>query len=150
MEGTPVNLDRLHLSLHHLGDHKRLKPKLLYAARRAAEAVLIRQFEVTFSIIRSFEVTPPAGGRPHRHPLILLCQGEALPELHRILGAGMKKNGLRGAKHFTPHITLAYSPKLVLEQAIEPVRFFVRELVLIHSKLGLSQYHIVGRWPLHR
>jgi 2'-5' RNA ligase len=148
LKGTPLRADRYHISLHPLGDHKLLPARRVYAASRAAEAVAMSSREVTFRSIGSFEGAPAAGGRPRRCPLVLLGEGGALSDLHKTLGAAMKKNGLKAVEHFTPHITLFYGPGLGCEQPIEPIRFIVREFVLIHSKLGLSQYNIIGRWPL--
>lgn len=64
-----------------------------------------------------------------------------------MLGAAMEKNGFRAGADFTPHMTLSYGSERVPPQAIEPVRFTATELVLIHSRLWLSQYEILGRWP---
>src|SRR5260370_38954894 len=105
-------------------------------------------FEVTFRFITSFEGTPPIDGRPRRRPLVLLAEGDALSELHKILGAAMKKNGLRAAEHFTPHMTLSYGPRAIPVQAIGPICFAVNEFALIHSKLLLTQYHAPDPWSV--
>jgi 2'-5' RNA ligase len=60
----------------------------------------------------------------------------------------MKKNGLRAAEDFTPHMTLSYGPRAIPMQAIEPIRFAVNEVVLIHSELWLTRYNIIDRWAL--
>lgn len=86
-------------------------------------------------------------GKPRR-PLVLLGEGDPLWDLHRILGAAMIRNGLRAAKNFKPHVTLLYGPDLVPTQPIEPIRFSVNKLVLIHSKRGLSRYHVLDRCSL--
>jgi 2'-5' RNA ligase len=147
-EGRPLKAERLHVSLHHVGDYGRLQTKFLYAARQAGAAISMRPFEVTFRFIKSFEGVPQTDGRPRRRPLVLLAEGDALSELHKILGAAMKKNGLRAAEHFTPHMTLSYGPRVIPVQAIEPICFAVNEFALIHSKLWLTQYHVVDRWSL--
>jgi len=148
-KGRPLETERLHVSLHHVGDYKRLRTKFIYAARQAGEAISMHPFEVTFRFITSFEGTPPIDGRPRRRPLVLLGEGEALLELHKILGAAMRKNGLRAAERFTPHMTLSYGPKPFSVQAIEPIRFVANEFALIHSKRGLTQYDLLDRWSLH-
>ena len=146
--GKRLEPERLHVSLHHVGDYKRLRTSLIYAARRAGKAVSMSPFEVTFHFIASFEGAPATDGRPPNRPLVLLGEGDGLLALHKILGAAMEKNGLRAAEHFVPHMTLAYGPRAALVQAIEPIRFVADELVLIHSRLRLTQYEIVDRWPL--
>ncbi|MGM0561812.1 MAG: 2'-5' RNA ligase family protein [Pseudomonadota bacterium] len=144
LTGTPLRPERLHISLHHVRDDRCLRTKFIYAAVKAAEAVSIRSFEVAFRFITSFE-----SGRPHRRPLVLLGEGDAMFDLHGDLGAAMVKNGLKAAGQFTPHMTLFYGPKAISTQSIEPIRFMVHELVLIHSELGLGRYSVLGRWSLN-
>lgn len=149
-KGIPLKTERLHVSLHHVGDYRRLQTQFLYAARRAAAAVSMRPFAVTLRFIKSVEDDPPTNGRP-RKPLVLLAEGDALSELHNILSVAMKKNGLRAAEHFTPppHMTLSYGRGTIPVEAIEPICFAVNEFVLIHSELWLTRYHVLDRWPLH-
>ncbi|MGN8020092.1 2'-5' RNA ligase family protein [Phyllobacterium sp. 22229] len=136
---------RFHISLHHLGDYPRLPSSILFAAERAGAAVSMPPFEVTLHSVRSFE-----GGRPDRKPLVLIGEGEGLTRLHTILGACLARNGLSGQRGaFTPHLTLLYNSRTISEQPIEPIRFVVRDFVLIHSKRGLSEYEILQRWTLH-
>lgn len=146
--GTRLETERLHVSLHHVGDFKRLRTKFIFAARRAGKAVSMYPFEMSFRFIRSFEGAPSLKGRPRRRKLVLLGEGDAVSELHKILGTAMGKNGLRTAEHFTPHMTLSYGSKPIPEQAIEPIRFVVKEFMLVHSKLWLTQYDIIDCWPL--
>ncbi|MPZ57576.1 MAG: 2'-5' RNA ligase [Rhizobiales bacterium] len=148
LEGARLKTERLHVSLHHAGDYKRLRTKFTYAARQAGKAVSMHPFEMTFRFIKSFEGAPSTNGRPRRRPLVLLGEGDALLELHKVLGAAMEKNGLRAAEHFTPHMTLFYGAKPIPMQAIKPIRFVVNEFTLIHSELWLTQYNVVDRWSL--
>lgn len=136
---------RFHISLHHLGDYKRLPSPIIFAAKRAGAAVSVPPFEVVLRSARSFE-----GGKPDRKPLVLIGEGEGLTRLHTILGACLMRNGLPGYRGaFTPHLTLLYNSRMIGEQPIEPIRFVVRDFVLIHSKLWLSEYKILQRWTLH-
>jgi 2'-5' RNA ligase len=146
--GSRIKTERLHLSLHHVGDYKRLRTKFIYAAQRAAEAVSMHPFEVTFPSIMSFERGALKDDTGQRQPLVLLGKGDALLELHRILGAAMAKNGLKAGKGFTPHMTLLYGSKPIPLQAIEPIRFAVKEFALVHSELWLTRYNIIDRWSL--
>jgi 2'-5' RNA ligase len=45
-------------------------------------------------------------------------------------------------------MTLYYGPQPVPLQAIEPIRFVVREFVLIHSERGLTRYNLLDGWSL--
>ena len=88
-------------------------------------------------------------GRPR--PLVL-CSEDDIPELialQRALGHAIQKQGLGRAKpQYTPHVTMLYDERAVEAHAIEPVRWTVREFVLVHSLRGKSQYDVLGRWPL--
>lgn len=146
LRGKRLEAERLHVSLHHVGDYRRLRTKFVYAAQQSAKTVSVRPFEMVFRFIQSFE---PAPHRTSRRPLVLLGEGgDALAALFRSLGAAMAGNGLKAADHFTPHLTLSYGPHTVPMQPIEPVRFVVRDFLLVHSRLGLTQYEVIGRWSL--
>jgi 2'-5' RNA ligase len=147
LDGSPVRAERLHLTLHHIGDFGRLRPKFLFAADRAAGAVSKSRFEVTFRFITSFEPAPKRGG-VRRRPLVMIGASDPLIALHNELGRAMEANGLRALQTFMPHMTLSYGPQQILWQPIEPIRFVATEFVLIHSELWLSRYNLVGRWPL--
>jgi 2'-5' RNA ligase len=149
LNGTRIGPDRLHVSLNHIGDYPRLRTKFIYAARHAGDAVSLAPFDMQFDAIMSFAGTPARDGKPRRRPLVMLGRAEALSELHQRLGTVMERNGLRGASPaFTPHMTLLYGPEALPRQAIEPIRFAVREFTLIHSERGLSRYNMLGRWRL--
>lgn len=148
LDTARIRADRLHLSLHHVGDYKRLRSKLIYASSQAGNVVSMPPFEITFRFVKSFEGAPAAGHRPRRRPLVLIGEGEALFEFHRLLGAALEKNGLRASARFTPHMTLSYGPKAVPAQAIEPIGFVVNQFALVHSRLWLSRYEVLQRWLL--
>jgi RNA 2',3'-cyclic 3'-phosphodiesterase len=148
LKGARLKTERLHTSIHHVGDYKRLLPRFVYAGRQAGQAVSTPSFEVTFRLVTSFESMPRGDGRPPRWPVVLLGEGDGLFELHKILGAAMERYGLKTAEHFVPHLTLFYASRPITPQAIKPIRFPVNEFVLIHSELWLTQYNIVDRWRL--
>jgi RNA 2',3'-cyclic 3'-phosphodiesterase len=148
LSGAEVKIERLHISLHHVGDYRRIRSKFTYAAEQAGKAVSVPPFEITFRFIKSFEGAPSFDGKPRNRPLVLLGEGSSLLEIHKALGAAMEKNGLRTAEHFTPHMTLFYSSTLVPLQAIKPISFMVSEFTLIHSELWLTRYNRLKSWPL--
>jgi len=146
LRGTRLKMERLHVSLQHVGDYKRLRTRLLYAAQLAGQAVSARPFDIRFRFVQSFQ---PAPHKPDRQPLVLLGEGgDALANLFRTLGVAMTKVGLEAAAEFNPHMTLSYGPQPVPIQAIEPVSFVVKDFALIHSRPGLTQYEVIDRWPL--
>jgi RNA 2',3'-cyclic 3'-phosphodiesterase len=148
LKGNPLKAARLHVSLHLIGDYKRLRTKFIYAAALTAKTVAMPPFEVTFRAIKSFEEGPPIGDRRRGRPLVLLGEGDALFDLHSALGGAMAKNGLRAEACFTPHMTLSYDPKAIAEQPIEPIRMTVNEFVLVHSEVWLTKYNVLDRWEL--
>lgn len=144
LNGKFLRSHRLHVSLHHVGDYRRLSAKYIYAAKQAGNAVYMSSFEVSCRHIASFS---SLNGRPDK-PLVLICEGDGLFDLHELLGAAMRKNGLRAVDDFLPHMTLLYGPDAVPVQHIEPIRFDVREFALIHSEVGHTRYTVLGRWLL--
>jgi 2'-5' RNA ligase len=117
----------LHISLHHVSDDRRLRTRTVYAAGLAANAISMSWFEVKLRCIIGFEPPPSPDGRLRRRPLVLLGEGEGLFELHRLLGAALKKNGLRASGGFVPHMTLSFGSKPISMRAIEPMRLVVKE-----------------------
>jgi RNA 2',3'-cyclic 3'-phosphodiesterase len=53
LEGTRLKRVCLHVSLHHVGDYRRLRTRFVYAATQAAQGVAMRRFEMTFRFVRS-------------------------------------------------------------------------------------------------
>ena len=146
--GTQLNPECLHVSLHHVGDYRRLRTRFIYAARKAGDAVAMPPFEMAFRFVGTFEAPLSRNGNPGNRPLVLLAESDALSTLHERLGAAMKKNGLRASAHFMPHMTLLYGPASVGMRAIAPICYTVDRFALIHSELGRTRHNIVEQWPL--
>ena len=147
LTGRPLPLWRLHVTLHHLGSHAGLPASLVGAAGEAGAMIRLAPFDVTFDQVGSFP------GRSHL-PFVLRGGGggAGLVELQRELGVALTDVGLapREQRAYTPHLTLLYDDRRVREQAVEPVAWTVRELVLVRSLLGRSQHQAIARWPLQR
>lgn len=146
LKGTRVKADRLHVSLHHIGDYKRLRSDVMYAVEQAGDAVSAPSFEMTFGSVGSFGAAGEGAGG--RRPLVLLSAVDAVLPFHQLVGAALKKCGLRAAEHFTPHMTLFYGATRIPPQPIDPIRFLVKDFALIHSALGLKKYEVLKRWTL--
>lgn len=147
LRGKPLAAERLHVTLHHLGDYAGLPNDVVRTAGEAAGQVALAPFEVTLDRATSF-----AAHRGHC-PFVLLGDDEGvkpLLELQRTLGEFLKGGGLarRVASRFTPHLTLLYDDRIAATQAVEPVRWRVDEFVLVHSLLGRSRHVPLARWPL--
>jgi 2'-5' RNA ligase len=71
--------------------------------------------------------------------------------LRKAIAAAQLRVGLQvsGVSSFLPHITLLRGHAVdAIEESIPPIRWRVREFVLIRSFFGQSRYEVIGRWPL--
>ena len=146
LKGRPIASQRLHVSLHGLGDYPGLPEILVELARRAGASVSMPPFEIAFDPVMSFN------RKDRKRPLVLRVGSDlaVLETFHRLVGEAMKKAGLGRwvAPRFTPHMTLLYDNRIVREQAIEPIRLTVSDFALVHSLVGRSRYIELARWPL--
>jgi 2'-5' RNA ligase len=114
------------------------------ALQRAAAAVVAPSFEARFDRIASFH------GRPGERPLVLRGD-EGLVRLivfQKTLGEALTKVGIGVDLKFTPHITLLYDDKNVVETPIDPINCAADEVVLVHSLLGQTRHIPLGRWKM--
>lgn len=145
LSGRALALDRLHVTLHHLGDHAGLRRDIVAMASEAAATLTTPPFEVVFDRAASFH----NGGN---NPFVL--QGgegvEALRTFQRDLGQAMARAGLGRwvDKSFTPHLTMLYDRRLIAEEAVAPVTWTVSGFTLIHSLLGRTEHVPLARWAL--
>ena len=145
--GDRLKPKRLHTSIVHVSDRKRLRSPDRFAAELAANAVCTSPFDLTFSHMGSFRGMPKKG-RPLRHPLVLLADKGPIMDLHNMLGSGLRKYRFRIPEDFRPHLTLSYNEQFVPTRAIDPITFQVTEFALIHSELWLTKYNILRTWTL--
>lgn len=143
LAGHPLARERLHITLQHLGDYAGLPPSLLARVQQAAARVRMPEFEVCFDQVGSF-----AGKR--QHPFVLRSDhgAELLHGLHDELARCLQGVGGKPDPRFTPHMTLLYDKRQMPVQPVQPLRWFVREFVLIRSFLGQTRYQLEGRWQL--
>lgn len=146
LSGAPLTPERLHVTLHHIGDYAGLPRGIVAQALEAGEAASsAAPFGVTFDKAASFN---NRGNNP-----FVLQGGEGLLALHdfqKALGLSMARAGLgkQVARQFNPHVTLLYDRALAPETPVEPVSWGVSEFLLIHSLLGQTRHIVLGRWPL--
>lgn len=142
MLGKPVDADRLHATLAHLGDFSdQMPPSLVPTARLAAVTVRMQPFNLTLDRV---------GGT--RGPFLLRASNrpEALMEFRQTLSAALIKAGLRDRvdPDFKPHVTLSYNFSDAPELAIDPISWTVRQFILVESLLGEHQHIQRGCWPI--
>jgi RNA 2',3'-cyclic 3'-phosphodiesterase len=142
----PFDLDRLHVSLCFVGMHADVTDAVLARAHEAASTVRMRPFVVAFNCMTRF--SKGSGKRP----LVLIGDDGVggLTALQHALGAAMQQTGFgrRRSPGYTPHITLMYGALPIGEQMIEPIRWTVRDFVLIRSVHGERRHIHLDRWPL--
>jgi len=146
LSGKPLLVERVHVTLCHLGDFAGLPPGLVDGACRAAAALDEPAFDVRLERVGSFV------GRPARLPLVALVDDgvQVLKAFQARLDQALRRQGvLRGSPgHFVPHLTLLYDDARVPQQPIEPLQWRASDFALVRSLLGQTRYEILGRWPL--
>jgi 2'-5' RNA ligase len=147
LTGKPLRDDRFHVTLQWFGDFPDLPRGLVGEIVTAAARVSAPVFDVTFDRVASFKRK-----RSFNQPLVLLGD-EGLSDLKAFylrLGQALASVGFGHDPNprFNPHVTLLYDDRRVVEQPIEPLRWTVREFVLVQSLLGQTQHVALGRWPL--
>jgi 2'-5' RNA ligase len=143
-----ISAERLHVTLHWLGDFVGDLPEAAVTqARQAATMVTSPPIELTFDKARSFF------GRSAR-PFVLGMREEnpTLTTLHQSLGEALLKVGVSklAREAYTPHVTLLYDKKPIASQPIIPVRWTAHELVLVRSLIGKSRYERLASWPFQK
>jgi 2'-5' RNA ligase len=148
LRGKPLQTDRFHMTLNHLGDYWGLPPSILEPALEAGAKVKAAPFEVALDRVESFR------NRPRNRPLVMLGDRDgisAVAAFQKLLGKAMEASGLarQVERRFTPHVTLLYDDHGLREQLLDnQIRWTAREFVLVHSLLGKTQHNVLGRWPL--
>ncbi|WP_425529833.1 2'-5' RNA ligase family protein [Xanthomonas campestris] len=143
--GKPLAPERLHVTLHHLGDYAGgLPPSLVARASQAAERVAQQAFEVEFDRVGTF------GGRRSQLPCVLRGEEQlrGLYDLQGALGRQLAHVGIAGDAQYTPHMTLLYCNQSLPQRRCDPLRWTVTDFALVRSFLGQSRYQIEGRWSL--
>jgi RNA 2',3'-cyclic 3'-phosphodiesterase len=151
LTGKSLSNDRLHVTLHHVGDYAGGLPNgLVEAAQDVAATIAMPAFGMTFDRAMSF------AGSPRNKPFVLRGnEGRAggladLMAFQKTMYLAMCRAGLQGPRanaKFAPHVTLMYDRQGVHEQVVEPIRWSAQDFVLVHSLLGQTKHIHLGRWP---
>jgi 2'-5' RNA ligase len=139
--GQPLRPDRLHITLHVIGEYDETPQAVIDAARQAGDAVVADAFDVVFDRAMTF-----VGAKAY---VLGGSEGvEAVKDLWLKLGIELANIFAFKKSSFTPHMTLSYKGRPIAEHPIEPIRWTAREFVLIDSHVGETYHDVVGRWPL--
>jgi 2'-5' RNA ligase len=142
LRGSPLRASRYHVTLHHLGDYAGLTADICEAALAAIARIAVPAFDITLDRAASFDA-------PHMHPFVLRC-ADAETSVHPLWRESRSQLEDAGFLRwldceFTPHVTLLYDERLMaVPVAIEPISWTVREIVLVHSLLGKTEYRLLG------
>lgn len=143
--GASVLPEHLHVTLHLVGEFDEVPHELLRCAMDVGSSIEMGPFDVGFDRIGSFKGRQPGG--------LALTSATKLKPLHLLqdtLGMAMQTAGIGRFVRpgFSPHVTLLYKSPSVPRVPIEPIRWPVNELVLIHSLVGATKHIDEGNWLL--
>jgi 2'-5' RNA ligase len=141
--GSRIGDERLHISLSGLGSFRHIPSRIPYGAGLAAGRIALPPFEIVLDRAETLQ-----GGRPDRHPTVLLAGGDPLRRLGDDLFRELRSQRMEAGALVLPHMTLFYSRRRILPVDVEPIRMRIDRFHLIHSERGLSRYTILGSWPL--
>ena len=151
LTGKSLSNDRLHVTLHHVGDYAGGLPNgLVEAAQNVASTIAMPFFDVTFDRAMSF------AGRPRNRPFVMRGNERqdgglaVLMAFQKTMYLAMCRAGLQGPRanaKFAPHVTLMYDDQGIPEQAVEAVSWTAHDFVLVHSLLGQTRHIHLGHWP---
>lgn len=144
--GRAIDPSRLHISLYSLGFHRRLPRRQIIEAVQAAGSVRRTPFVVELDRIATW-------GRGLGPLPVVAWSGEGVcgvHSLHEVLHEALTGTAewRRRKPAIEPHLTLWRSHGRTPERFIAPIRWWVREFVLIDSRYGEGRHEIVDRFPL--
>jgi RNA 2',3'-cyclic 3'-phosphodiesterase len=152
LTGKSLSNDRLHVTLHHVGDYAGGLPSgLVETVQEVAANIEMVAFDVTFDRAMSF------AGSPRNKPFVLRGNERndgglaALIAFQKAFYLAMCRAGLQGPRSnakFAPHVTLMYDSQGVPEYDVEPIRWTAHDFVLVHSLIGQTKHIHLGRWPI--
>ena len=135
----------LHVTLCAIGYFPLLSEERVESACGIAGCLVAKPFEMILNRVRTY----PNG--KEKSPLVAFADsGVSRVDLFRYaLIADLRRNGFSFPKKLPdPHMTLLYDRSVVSEEPIDPIRWVVRDFVLVHSIHGEGRHELLGQWPL--
>lgn len=136
-----------HVTLHYFGYFDgEPDAEVVALARRAACEVAMPAFALSFDTFISW-----GDERATRHPFVLGGGPglEAVRALHNALVARLVAHGAaKPERVFVPHLTLRYDKRRAPAWPVDLAGWIASEFVLVKSPQGLTEHHVIGRWPL--
>ena len=136
-----------HITLHYFG-YSEGEPdaRVVELAGHAASELIRPAFDLSFDRFASWGETGAT-----RYPFVLTGgQGlEAVRELQDALVERLVAHGLAAPlRAYEPHLTLRYDKRPAPAWSVDLQGWIASEVVLIKSVQGLTQHHVIARWPL--
>lgn len=139
--GTPVSEDRLHVTMLCIAHQEESFP-----TAQARRACAVGPLLATAPCRLGFDKLV-GDGKALR--LVASEQVRGLVRVRRVLGQLAHTHlGIRCRQSFSPHVTLRYLDRRGIDVPIDMISWIAGELVLIHSEVGRTRHHCLGRWPL--
>jgi 2'-5' RNA ligase len=144
--GPPMDPGRLHISLYSLGLHRGFPRQEVVDAVQAASGARHAPFMVELDRLATW-------GRG-RGPLPVVAWANdgvsGVHRLHDVLCQALAGTAdwRRRKPAIEPHLTLWRAPGRTPETFIAPVRWWVREFVLLDSRYGEGRHEVLDRFPL--
>ena len=138
--GREMRDDSLHATLVFLGE---VEAARMAALQLAAQEVIAERFELCFDAARYWE---------HNHILYAAPGVTPAPLQHLVteLEQALRRHRFSfEERSFQPHVTLRRNARWTPLPAMLPVRWRVREFVLLRSEPGAS-YRVLAHFPLRR
>lgn len=135
----------LHMTICAIGYFPMLPEECVETACEVARRQVAKPFEMILNRVRTY----PNG--KEKQPLVAFADsGVSRADLFRhALIADLRRNGFSIPKKLpNPHMTLFYDHRIVAEEPIDPIRWAVRDFVLVHSIKGEGWHDQLGQWPL--
>jgi 2'-5' RNA ligase len=136
--------DVLHVSIAGFGPYKMIPFAQVNALRHILSRLEFSGFDIYFDRAASFQGS-------YENPLVLYSDdgNQALIELERSVGKLLEPYfGKPAHGTYRPHMTLLYDRRKIVAEWIEaPIRWRVRELVLVESLQGQTEYHSICTFP---
>lgn len=135
----------LHMTICPIGHLPELPEERIEMACRIAGRMVEKPFEIVLDCVRTY---PNERGK---QPLVAFSSnGAPRAELFRhALITDLKRVGFIFPRKLPdPHMTLFYDRRVVVEELIGPIRWMVRDFVLVHSIFGQGRHRLLRRWPM--
>ncbi|MDQ1093986.1 2'-5' RNA ligase [Xanthomonas sacchari] len=147
LHGRALPPERLHVTLHYLGEYAGIPPRLLRQACAAGQTLAAAPFALAFDQAATFD------SRARTRPLVLRGDAEPAPlqALRQALQQQLARHGVaaRADGAYLPHMTLAYVDRALAPQRVPALRWQAASLSLLRSVQGQGRYLHEARWPLH-